>query len=243
MDRRLGKDLPEFDRRMLRLSKYLDLAKLPPIPEADNNYVKMSKFTMAMNDELPCCVVSGAVHMIQVWTSMAARERILPDSMVERTYYDRTGGFDTGLNLLQFLKWWRSDSIAGHPIGAFVAVNPTNMQQMKAAIHLFGGVFTGIGLPLSAQDQNVWDVVHGGPQSRPYSWGGHLTICCQYDAGGNLFNYTWGDKVKMTPAFASCYVDEAYAVLSLDWFRADHKSPDGFAWRDLLSDLNKIKSM
>jgi hypothetical protein len=239
--RQLGKLLPERDRRTLRLSQYIDDRKLRPIPKEDNNYAKMSQWTMAKNDELGCCVVSGAVHMIQVWSSMAAREKILPDGMVERTYFDRTGGLDFGLHVLSFLKWWRSDSIAGHPLGAFVAVNPTNMDLMKTAIHLFGGVYTGLGLPLSAQGQDVWGVVTGGLSSVPYSWGGHLTVCCQYDKHGNLYNYTWGEKVPMTPAFTSCYCDEAYALLSLDWFTKDHKTPDGLAWKDLKSDLDKIK--
>ncbi len=240
MNRFLGKDLPQFDRRTLRLSQYLDTAKLRPIPDEDNNYVKLSRMTMALNNVLSLCVVAGAAHMIQVWSSMAAREVILPDGVVERTYFDRTGGVDSGLNVLEFLKWWRSDSIAGHPLGAFVAVNPTNLTQMKTAIHLFGGVFTGIGLPLSAQNQSIWDVAVGGVNSRAYSWGGHLTICCQYDRHDNLYNYTWGEKVAMTPAFTKCYVDEAFVLLSLDWFQADHKTPDGFAWRDLKSDLKAV---
>lgn len=240
MDRKLGKSLPQFDKRTLRLSQYLDVAKLRPIPDEDNNYGRMSQWTMAANDQYGCCVVSGAVHLIQVWSSMAAHERILADAVVEDTYLGLTGRVDAGLNVLQFLKWWKKNEIDGHPLGAFVSVNPTNMAQMKAAIHIFGGVFTGIGLPLLAQEQTVWDVGQGGPRSAAYSWGGHLTICCQYDREGNLYNYTWGEKVAMTPAFTSSYVDEAFVLLALDWFKGDHKTPDGLAYRDLVSDLAKV---
>jgi hypothetical protein len=195
---------------------------------------------MACNDRLGCCVVAGATHLIQLWSANSSKEVILPDGVVERTYFDRTGGVDSGLNVLEFLKWWRSDSISGHPLGVFVAVNPVNLAQIKTAIHLFGGVFIGLGLPLSAQGQNVWDVAHGGPNSSAYSWGGHLVIAGQYDAADNLYVYTWGERVKMTPGFAKCYCDECYVLLSLDWFQADHKSPDGFAWKDLKADLGRV---
>jgi hypothetical protein len=97
----------------------------------------------------------------------------------------------------------------------------------------------GVGLPLSAQEQTTWDLVKGGADSAAYSWGGHCTIVCQYDKKGNLYHYTWGEKIKATPAF-SVYYDEAYALLALDWFTTAHKSPDGFAWQDLKSDLNKL---
>lgn len=238
---KLGKLLPQYDRRTLRLSTYLDVAKLPPIPIEDNNYTNLSRMTMACNDNYGCCVVSGGVHLVQVWSSMAAREQIISDKDIIKIYLGLTGGTDTGLNVLEFLKWWTKHPLAGHPLGAFVAVNPTKPEQLKAAIYLFGGVYTGLGLPLSAQDQKVWDVVNGGVKSVPYSWGGHLTVCCQYDVAGNLYNYTWGEKIKMTPAFTSCYCDEAFVLLSLDWFEKNHKSPDGFAWVDLKSDLKKIK--
>jgi hypothetical protein len=241
MTRLLGKDFPQRDRRTLRLSQYLDTAKLRPIPGEDNHYTKLSRMTKACNDVHSCCVVSGAVHQVQVWSANAARERIISDADLLNVYYTCTGGVDSGLNVLSFLKYWLKNPIAGHPLGAFVAVNPTKIEQVKAAIHLFGGVFTGIGLPLSAQNQSVWDVVSGGPESASFGWGGHLTVCCQYDAQGNLYNYTWGEKVAMTPAFTSVYCDEAFALLGLDWFRADHKSPDGLAWRDLVADLNRVK--
>lgn len=240
MVRKLGKDFPEFDKRTLRLSQYVDIDKLPPPPAEDDNYIKTSEKTWALNNKYGCCVVAGAVHLVQVHSSMASREQIISDAVVEKTYFDRTGGVDSGLNELTFLKWWTKNQIAGHPLGAFVAVNPQNQAMMKTAIHLFGGVMLGIGLPLSAQDQTVWDMVNGGQSSIAYSWGGHCTIVCKYDNQGNMYHYTWADIIKATPQFA-IYYDEAYALLSLDWFGKDHKSPDGFAYKDLLSDANRLR--
>ena len=239
MNRLLGKSLPEYDRRTLRLSQYVDAGKLE-YPETDDHYTKLSRMTMAMNDKFSCCVVSGAVHMVQVWSSMAAREQIIPDKDLLKVYNKMSPG-DDGLNVLSFLNHWRKNSLWGHPLGAFVAVNPTNIEMMKAAIHIFGGVFTGLGLPRSAQGQKIWDVGSGGVDTRPYSWGGHLTICGEYDKQDWLYNYTWGEKLAMTPAFTKCYCDEAFVLLGVDWFKADHKTPDGLAWKDLVSDLPKVR--
>jgi hypothetical protein len=239
LNRLFGKSLPQYDRRTLKLASYVDPGKLV-YPEADDNYTKMSQWTMAQNDTHSCCVVSGAVHMVQVWSSMAARERIISDKELLKAY-NKLSPNDYGLNVLSFLNWWRKNPIDGHPLGAFVAVNPTNIEMLKAAIHLFGGVFTGLGLPRSAQDQKVWDVGTGGRDTEAYSWGGHLTICCEYDRRDRLYNYTWGESVPMSSGFVKCYCDEAYALLSLDWFKADHKTPDGLAWADLKADLARVK--
>lgn len=237
MNRLLGKNLPQFSRKTLRLSKYTELGKIE-YPESDNHYTKLSRMTMAVNDVKSCCVVSGAVHMVQVWSSMSAREQIISDKDLLKVY-DKLSPDDGGLNVLSFLDWWVKNEIAGHPLGVFVTINPTNIEMMKAAIHLFGGVFTGIGLPRSAQTQKIWDVGNGGVNTQAYSWGGHLTICCQYDKR-YFYNYTWGENTPMTMDFTKCYTDECYALLSLDWFRSDHKTPDGLAWKDLKSDLAKL---
>lgn len=236
---KLGKLAAVEDKRNLKLAAYLDLPKLPPLPKKDDNYAKLSRMTMANNDVYGCCVVSGAAHIIQVWSSMAAREVILPDKVVLDTYLGLTDGQDTGLSVLPFLNWWRKNPLAGHPLGAFVQIDPAHAIDMQYAIYLFGAVYTGLLLPASAKDQKVWDV-SSGPDAELNSWGGHLTICGAYDQRGRYVNYTWGEKRSMTPAFTKVYCDEAYALLSLDWFTKDHKSVDGFAYRDLIADLGKI---
>ena len=221
------------------MSSYLDIPKLPTLPKADNNYTKISRFTMGGNDKYGCCVVAGAAHTVQVWTSMAANEFIIPDHRIIKSYFGLTNGADSGLNVLEFLKFWRKNQLWGQPLGAFVSINPSNIVQMQYAVYLFGAVFTGLSLPLSAKDQSVWDVPSGGDDSIPGSWGGHLTICGEYNAN-HFINYTWGEKQPMTNDFVKNYCDEAYGLLSVSWFGKNHKSPDGFAYRDLLSDLTRI---
>jgi len=56
-------------------------------------------------------VMAGAAHAIQVWSSMASREVILPDKTIINAYLKLTGGQDTGLTCLEFLTWWWEESL------------------------------------------------------------------------------------------------------------------------------------
>ena len=99
-------------------------------------------------------------------------------------------------------------------------------------------LYIGINLPLSAQCQTVWDAV-SGPSGEPGSWGGHCVIVSKYDEK-SLTCVTWGAAKKMTNAFWDKYVDEAYAILGVDWVGAKG-SPDGFNLDQLRADLQLIK--
>lgn len=235
---KLGKLPPIYDPRTLRLENYLNIPKLPPLPETSDWFAKTSKFPMDGNSDYGDCVVAGAAHMIQTWSANAGREVVLPEKTVINTYLNLTGGEDTGLNMLEFLKFWRTTGIAGHKIGAFVAIDPQNLTSWRYTNYLFGGVFSGFMLPESAMAQfdqgKTWDVV---PNSKIA--GGHCVN------GGiatpRLIKLaTWGKTQWATVRFVGQNCDEAYAVLSLEWFDKNHKTPAGFAWKDLVSDLRAV---
>ena len=47
---------------------------------------------------------------------------------------------------------------------------------------MFGGVYIGLALPVTAQTQDVWDVVAGGgANAKKGSWGGHCVFVPKYD--------------------------------------------------------------
>jgi hypothetical protein len=152
---------------------------------------------------------------------------------------------------LEVLKFWRKTGIGGHKIAAFVAVNPQNETEMKQALHIFGSIYIGLSLPISAQTipyvgQNgfpVWQVPAGGlvGDGAPGSWGGHALNICGFgaDKDGNTgtVGVTWGSLYDISWPFLSAYCEEAWAVLSPEWIAADGKSPSGFDTPTLLSDL------
>lgn len=241
MSRKLGKLPSVYDSRTLRLENYFNVPKLPPLPETTDWFALASNQPMLGNDKYGDCVVVGAAHMIQVWSTNSAREHFVKESKVVDTYFTLTHGLDSGLNMLEFLKYWRKTGLDGHKIGAFAAVDPKNITSIRYANFLFGGVYFGIMLPRSAQNQKVWDVPPSGAVGDGAwgSWGGHCV-------NGGVATprivkvATWGEEVTCTMDFIGTYADEAWAIISLDWFTKDHMTIHGFHWKDLLADLKAV---
>jgi hypothetical protein len=123
--------------------------------------------------------VASAGHDIEAWTTTATGvEAQVTDQQVIAAYsaitgYDpATGANDNGARELDVLKYWRTTGIAGHQIGAFAEVGPTNHQEVGQSIYLFGGLYLGLNMPNTAQAQTSagepWDV-GTGPDAEPGS--------------------------------------------------------------------------
>ena len=169
---RLGKLPPRLDSRTLQLAKYLlqqgtalprKLA-LPPAPPSVDWTAKIPAWPMFSNDTLGDCTTAAAAHMIQCWTANAG-DAFTPTNPQVIAAYSATGGYipgdaatDNGAVELDVLNYWRQQGIAGHKIDAYVSFSAQNFEHTRAAINLFGGIYIGLALPLSAQNQDVWDV-------------------------------------------------------------------------------------
>lgn len=248
---KLGKLAPRHDPRTLQFDNYRGAA-LPAPPMVADWASKMTKpWGMMRNDRAGCCTCSAAGHMIQAWTVNASALTTISDDAVIAAYsavsgYDpRTGANDRGAVMLDVLNYWRKTGIGGRKIAAYVKVNAKNHLQVMEAAYLFGGVYVGVALPLTAQDQinagKPWDVPAGGAKGRgaPGSWGGHAISEVIYSAAG-LEVVTWGKRQPMTWAFWDAYVDETYGVLSADWIGAAGQAPNGFDLAALTADLAAI---
>lgn len=228
----------------LELARYIDdSALLPQIPDRCDWTLGVASWPMYGNDKLGDCTVAAAGHMEQAWAHGAGGD-LTPDEQAVISAYWATGdGRDDGRMETDVLDYWRQQGVAGRKIEAYAFVDPGNLDHVRAAIFLFGGIYTGIALPLTAQTQTIWDVVGDGKSgnSEPGSWGGHAVPYEQYDPDG-FACITWAHPLRLTVSFHNHYTDESYAVLSKDWLNAQGKSPDGFALNDLLSDLSAITS-
>lgn len=218
---KLGKLPPKEDPRTLQMAAYLR-RKLPSAPLRQDWTVGMTSWWgMMLNNQLGDCTIAAAGHLIMEWTANLNQEIVLADDTILKAYeavsgYDpASGANDNGAVELDVLKYWRSTGIGGHTIEAFASVDPGNWEHIKWSVFLFGGAYIGLALPLSAQNQQVWDVTNG-PGSEPGSWGGHAVPVVAYDETG-LYCVTWGSVLRMTWQFWSEYCDEAYAILSPDW--------------------------
>lgn len=251
---RLGRIKPAEPPK-LRLAKYVDEAVvLPATPPTTDFYSDVPSWPMYENDSLGDCTCAAPGHMVQAWSAAAGGLKTMDDADVVRMYWETGdppsdsgsagGPTDTGRDEMSVLDYWRKQGIAaGQPwadkITAYAGVEASNLDLVKAAIALFGGVYIGVALPLTAQGQQVWDVVAEPGRDEPGSWGGHAVNIVGYDEN-ELVVVTWGGLLKMTNAFFEKYVDEVYAVLSPDFLGAGSVSPAGFDLAALEADLTAL---
>ena len=248
---RLGRKAVVHDSRTLQFRKYLTPALPPPPPSCD--WTKgLSQWGMMLNDKLGDCTIAGCGHAEQVWSLNSSKEITVTDQAI-LTAYEQWDGYnpndpssDQGGIELEVLKNWRKLGLAGHQLRAFAEVDVSNTKELQQAITLFGCAYIGVALPITAQNQLVWDVVndHGSGDADPGSWGGHCVILPKYAAarlcGTRYWCITWGGLKEMTDSFVRKYVDEAYALFGADWINSGGVAPSGFNAAQLTTDLTQF---
>lgn len=243
---KLGKLAPRIDPRTLKLATYID--RLPRVPSSKTWAPKVrGVWPMFKNDMFGDCTFASMAHMIRTWTANARGEALTIEDQEVLDAYSALTGFhpdkpetDQGAVELDVLKSMRKRGLAGRTIGAFASVNPRNRPLMKAASYLFGGVYLGFALPVSAQGREVWDVPAGGlsGDGAPGGWGGHAVSSVAHDAAG-IVVATWGALQRVTWRFVDAYCDEAWAIISPDWFNG-MRSVSGFDSAALRRDLAMV---
>lgn len=252
---KLGKSMPKFDKRTLKLHKYT--TQMAPPPNNAGYIDKVRDWGMMLNDNVGDCTCATAGHDILQWSTYAGKPFKPTDQEILRAYQAVSGynpndpNSDVGANVLDVLKYWRKTGIGGHKITAFMSVNPKDRTEIMQAVQLFGNCYIGVGLPISAQDtingengNPVWSVPSTGANGdgAPYSWGGHAIPIVGYGADTHenkgVEVVTWGQLYDVTWGFLQLYCDEAFAILSPDWFDVlSGNSPSGFNSQQLLADL------
>ena len=242
---KLGRKAIKTDSRTLALGRYLTPALPPPPPTCD--WTKgIASWGMMLNHTLGDCTIAGCGHAVQVWSANTGSMITIPDATIE-SYYEQWDGYvpgnastDNGGVELDVLNDWQKGGFAGNALMAFADPKPASLTEIYQSIALFGGVYIGLSLPLTAQTQDVWDVVpRGGAKAKPGSWGGHCVFVPKYDQNG-FTCITWGALKTMTLAFWKKYCDEAHTLLAQDWISAKG-SPGGFNQAQLQADLAAIK--
>lgn len=241
---RLGKLPVRVDLRTLRLARYVDRAALPAPPPTFDLSRPVLEWPMYANDRLGDCTTAAAGHMIEAWTAAVAGSPVEVSEQAVVAAFDAVKVVDPftgeeGAIELDVLKLWRSSGIGGHKIGAFASVSVHDRPLVQTGAYLFDGLYIGLQLPATAQDQDVWDWTGrlDGPAA-PGSWGGHAVDVVAYDEGGPTV-VTWGRLQRLSWSFWEHYCDEAYCLISDD-FLAHGVSPQGFDLAALQEDLRLV---
>ena len=237
----LGKLPVRTDVRTLSLARYVDPNVLPAPPVTFAETAKVSSWPMYANDRVGDCTTAAAGHMIEAWTAavrgqaVEISEQSVLDAFQHVKRVDPLTG-EEGAIELEVLQFWRKQGIGGHKIGAFARVPVHTRRLAETGAWLFGGLYIGLQLPLTAQEQDVWDWTGSlSGNARPGTWGGHAVDVVAYDALG-LTIVTWGRLKQMTWEFWDRYCDEAYCILSEDFLDAG-RAPNGFDLGALKADL------
>lgn len=247
---KLGKGPAKHDSRTLLFARYSAALAPAPLALAPNAYGLSAKLTalgMMMNDSLGDCTAASMGHTIQTWTAIAGSQVVIPDDDV-LGFYEASCGYnpsdpstDQGGIILDVLNYWRKNPVAGHALDAYADIDLENVEELKQAVYYFGVAYCGVLLPLSAQNQDVWDVpaygLHFG--GVPNSWGGHCVPIVDYNTIGPVC-ITWGQLKQMTWKFYSAYFDEAKVLFGADWCATGGKCPTGFDYASLQSDVTRI---
>lgn len=238
--RKLGRKPVRHDKRTLQLARYLNDTALPELPASYDVGAGVTDWPMYANDRLGDCTVASAGHMIQAWGHASGKRGRPTESAIENAYWN-TGTEDDGRVELDVLGYWRNHGIGLNKISAYAAIDPGNLAHVHAAIFLFGGVYTGLALPLTAEGKSSWAVEGVGLRGRaaPGSWGGHAVPYIAYSAG-YLATITWGERLLLTEGFHAAYCEEAYALIDVRWLTRAGSSPAGFDLERLTADLLAI---
>ena len=232
---KLGKLPPKFDPRTFKLSAYFK-AGLPPVPWFCGWHIKGRDWGYLGNDKYGDCAFAAVGHAEQCWTANSFKQLDVKEKDIIDAYFAYTGGEDRGSVLLDVLKIWRKQGIINKKIEAFVKVD--RVEQVKSAIYMFGGVYIGLELPNYVMKSPIKTPWTRTAFAAPNSNNGHCVHVVGYDKN-NLYCITWGQVKAMSYNFAKKYMDEAYVILSPDWFY-EQKAPNGFDYRALQEDLGRV---
>ncbi len=249
LPRALGLRPAKRDGRTLRLGHYLARQLVEQPPERRDWLAPVTDIGVMGNDVLGDCGPAAAAHFVQVWTANNGQQTVIPDDQVVQFYaLPQVGGYvpgdpstDNGVYLLDMMNAWRQVGIGGHKIAAFVAVDWTDEHLVDLACDLFGGVMSGLQLPLAAQGQEVFAIGPEGAsgQGALGSWGGHCIPWFNFGPGGRA-GITWGRVMSASQRWLLSYCTEMYAPVSQDWATGTRAAPNGFLLDQLLADAASV---
>jgi hypothetical protein len=260
--RRMGRKRPIGKRPRLSLKNYL--LKSLPTPPSSVDYTAACAAAlgqMYLNDQLGDCVIAAMGHLEGLFTGNAGQSPTVLTSAQVVQLYSAIGGYnpnaplvpgpggtmvnptDNGCDEVTALNYWAQTGVAGNEILGYLAVDPTNVEEVQVAMWLFENLVFGLELPDAYTQVNASGFVWGPGTPDPAN--GHCVCGVSYSSTG-VGIATWGMigtflYTAMAQILTPQYGGELYVVLSPDSInKATLKSASGLAVSQLISDFDAI---
>jgi hypothetical protein len=235
----LTSTIRKYGRRAPKQAPALKFARLftgkvPAHPAAADYLARLAAWEMRGNDVAGDCVAVTWANVRRLLTFIHGAEYYPTQDEVWAVYKTQNPGFDpngtaetngpgsshdNGMDIQTLLEYLvKHGGPDGKKAVAFAKVDPSSPAEVKAAIAIFGFVWTGIVV----QDANMTDFDNGKPwdyhRSSPDD-GGHSVITGGYGAagpgllGGDERFITWAEETSFTDAYWRRKVEEAWVVI------------------------------
>src|SRR5437899_1335003 len=211
---------PPKNAPALRLANVLT-GVVPVHPVSVDHFAEVADWGMYDNDRYGVCGPTSVANQRKLITRyLAAEQSPTQDDVFDLyrrsgnpNFAPATGADDNGVDMQTMLEAVHSGGIGGTKCVGFAKVNVSNLDEVRAAIAIFGSLLLGVNLETAQQVQTqrqLWDYA---PSSL---WGGHAVLTGRYTSartGGDLAVITWAEIVGLTDAFEQHQVEEAWVVI------------------------------
>jgi hypothetical protein len=197
---------------------------LPAIPSSVDDYSRIKKWILGGNNKYGTCGPTSLANDLLILTTYLNGVGIsATDEQVFDLYrlsgnpnFDPdTDADDNGVDLQTMLEAAVKAGIAGHDVLGFGSFDHTNLDELRAAVAVFGCILIGVNLEVAQQTQTVWDY---DPKNKE-AWGGHAIAVGRFVKDPTLATkdrtacITWASIMDMTDLFLAHQLDEAWAVI------------------------------
>jgi hypothetical protein len=218
--RRLGLRPADLSRPLLKFAD-LRTGVAPEHPLTADHFSGVT-YGLYKNDQLGDCGPTMIANIRRAITKILGGRQVDPTQADVFDLYSRstnppfdpkTGANDNGVVLADMLSALLKGGIGGVKPIAYAAVNVKDLDEVRAAISIFGALALGVDLDVAQQEQTdngLWDY------ARSAEWGGHAVPTLGYTSAAKGRDFTvptWAQLVGMTDAFWAKQVQEAFVII------------------------------
>lgn len=231
------------------------LASLGTAPTVSEDYVSAvtkqssSGWIDWYNTQLGDCVCEDSGHEVMLHTANAS-SIVIPQASDILALYEAVGGYvpgnpstDQGCDETSMEQYMMTTGLCGQKSVATGPIDPTNLNNLRWAVQIFGACRLGI----IVDDAMIQQFSSGQPWTTPAvandpSIGGHDVPIVKYDLQ-YAYVVTWGglQPVSWSLVGNSAFLDEAHCAVYPDFCSAGGTTPAGFNLTQMVADAQAVE--